>query len=263
MLKGIAFDYDGTIGQTMERQFEWFKFWAQMNHKQLPFDKLSDFIPFYNHHCGRTGGVQNVYDEFDLPCNMNDREHPVWAAYEAYKESQPAAFYPRMKDTILKIWELGHLTKDPLRNRRLRLAINTTNTWKSIYSSLKSEGVLHCFDGFITEEVLRAYHGAGQPDSIKKPSKISLAMVLGLIDSEGDTTLHIGDTLHDLAASQKVVLLNPQRPETLLTVGAAWGYEGRSKLEEGVEVANGTRAYFNYIIDSPEQLIPIVEKHLD
>ena len=87
-------------------------------------------------------------------------------------------------------------------------------------------------------------------------------MILGLIDSEGDSTLHIGDTLNDLAASQKVILLNPQRPETLLTVGAAWGYEGREKLEEGVEIGDGTRAYFNYIIDKPEHLIPIVENLL-
>jgi hypothetical protein len=54
----------------------------------------------------------------------------------------------------------------------------------------------------------------------KKPSTISLGMMLGLLDSEGDYTLHIGDTRNDLRASKKVIRLNPSKPENLITCGA-------------------------------------------
>ncbi|MDP2947901.1 MAG: HAD hydrolase-like protein [Nanoarchaeota archaeon] len=261
MLNGITFDYDGTIGQTFERQFNWFKHWAKTNEKKFPFNKnVRKFRDFYNKHCTLESGVQNVYDALSLPCNMNDRGHPVWSAYEKFKAENPVSFYPGIKDAIIKIWEMGHLSLSPDKNQRLRISINTTNTWGSIYHDLKRGNILHCFDCFVTDEVLRAYHGAGNPTAIHKPSRISLALTLGLINSSGDSVLHVGDSLSDLAASQKVFTLNPNRPETLITVGVAWGYEGREKLERGVKINDGTTAHFNYIIDKPKELVGIVER---
>ena len=261
MLNGITFDYDGTIGQTFERQFNWFRHWAKVNDKKFLFKKteLREFRSFYNENCTLEKGVQNVYDALSLPCDMNDYEHPVWRAYEKFKADNPVSFYPGIKDAIVKIWEMGHLSQNPERNRRLRLSINTTNTWQSIYQDLARGGILGCFDCYVTDEVLRAYHGAGQATALYKPSRVSLALTLGLIDSSGDSVMHVGDSLSDLAASQKVFTLNPSRPETLTTVGVAWGYEGREKLEKGVKIADGTTAHFNYIIDKPEELVGIVE----
>lgn len=264
MLQGITFDYDGTIGQTAERQFNWFNHWAKLNSKSLSFANMGAFFEFYNYQCAKKGGVQNVYDTLGLPCDMNDKQHPVWAAYTDFKKGSNVGLYPGMKQVIEDIWKAGHLSSDSKRTRRLRMAINTTNTWDSVYRDLQKEGVLHCFDSFVTSEVLSDYHGADGGNHITKPSKISLALVLGLIDSEGEFTMHVGDTLNDLAASHKVIRLNPSRPETLITVGAAWGYEGREKLEQGVKLNDktGATAHFNYIIDKPEQLFPIVKSYL-
>ncbi len=264
MLQGITFDYDGTIGQTAERQFNWFNHWAKMNSKTLPFKDVREFLSVYNPFLDKKGGVQNFYDAFSLPCDMNDKSHPVWAAYSDFKKQSQAGMYPGMKKAIEDIWQIGHLSADSTKNRRLRMAINTTNTWDSVYRDLHREGILYCFDSFVTSEVLSNYHGAGGGNHITKPSKISLALVLGLIDSEGEFTLHVGDTLNDLAASHKVMRLNPSRPETLLTVGVSWGYEGREKLEQGVKLADSSNAtvHFNYIVDNPEELLPIVQKHL-
>lgn len=260
MLHGITFDYDGTIGDSFERQFKWFKHWARANETKFPFEDAAQFREFYNARCTLERGVQNVYDSLGLPCDMDKHEHPVWQAYEKFKAETPVSFYPGIKDAILKIWEMGHLSPDSNRNKRVRLSINTTNTWQSIYNDLKQEGILHCFDCFVTEEVLRAYHGAGIPTSLHKPSRVSLALTLGLIDCPGEYVLHVGDALSDLAASQKVFTLNPCHPETLITVGAAWGYEGREKLEKGVKIDGGATAHFNYIIDKPEELPGIIEK---
>lgn len=261
MLQAIVFDYDGTLAPTAERQERWFKHYSAQHGKQWPFGTFQEFLTFYNEHCAKKGGVQNVYDELKLPCDISDRTHPVWPAYELFNKQNPQELYPGIKETIEHIWRQGALGRDPKHNRRLRLAINTTNSWKSICNDIKSAGILPFFDAFVTEEVLRNYHGANDPDPLKKPSTISIALTLGIIDSEGAYTLHVGDTRNDLRASHKVMRLNPNRPETLITCGACYGYEGRGILEQGAETQNGT-VYFDFLIDKPEELTDIVSKLL-
>ncbi len=259
MLEAVFFDYDGTLAPTSQRQEKWFRFYAEKNKKEWQFFSFDEFLAFYNTQCGRAGGVQNVYDALGLPCDMKDRAHPVWPAYEEFNQSNPQELYPGMKETIEKIWRLGSLAKEYKQNRRLRLGINTTNSWKSIYADLKNGGILTYFDCFITEEILRQYQGMGNSEPLQKPSTISLALLLNTSDSKGACTLHVGDTLNDLRASQKVMRLNPLHPETLITVGACYGYEGRERLEQGVETPEG-RVHFDYLIDTPQELVSIVEK---
>ena len=269
MLQAVIFDYDGTLAPTNERQFNWFKYWwncSEQNNtslgKKFPFKDIESFMEMYNFQCHREGGVQNVYDFFGLSCEMNNKDHPVWGAYKKYLAENPSGLYPGMKNALKEIWEIGGLNSDPKRTRRLRLGINTTNTWSSVYKDLNKNEVVQFFDSFITEEVLREFHGAGNPDSIKKPSKISLALVLGLIDSEGENVMHVGDTLNDLAASQKIIRLNPLHPETLITVGVSWGYEGKENLEKGIEISGEGRAYFNHLVDEPSEIVELVKKYL-
>lgn len=260
MLQAVIFDHDGTLAQTMERQFAWFNFWAEKNGLSISHD-LKSFIPFYNSGCAKKEGVQNVYDELNLPCDMKDRNHPVWPAYEEFKKITPAPLYEGIKGAVTEIWKEGSLSSGYSLNRRMRLAINTSNTWKSVYADLVKGEIIHYFDSFVSDEVVGDYQGIGDPDAVKKPSKISLALALGLTDSEGEHVLHIGDTVNDLAASQKVIRLSPNRPETLITVGAAWGYEGRETLENGIEVPGQGRTHFNHIIDHPSELVEIVKKY--
>ena len=264
MLQAVILDFDGTISPTNERQYNWFRSWAEQNGKELAsgkgaFKSIDEFMTFYNEQI-HEGGPQKVYDRLGLPCDMNDKGHPVWAAYEAFKNDNPSGFYEGMKEAIHDIWELGHLSEDTGRNRRLRLAINTNNTWKSIRKELVRENVLQCFDAFVTEEVLSEYHGAGNPDAIKKPAKISLALTLGYVGSEAGSTLHVGDTLNDLRGSQKVRNLGFD-PASLVTVGACYGYEGREKLAAGAEAPSGV-VYFDHLIDDPRELVGIVKELL-
>ncbi len=147
-----------------------------------------------------------------------------------------------------------------MRNRRLRLAINTSNSWTSVYKDLQKGGILPYFDAHITEETLRAVHGS-DGDCMKKPATVSLALLLDLIDSEGEYTIHVGDTRSDLRASQKIVRLNPSKPERLITVGACYGYEGRTILEQGTELPSGEKVYFDHLIDTPRELVEIVSSY--
>lgn len=270
MLQAVIFDYDGTLAPTSERQFNWFRYWwnhpenkKNIGNTKFPFEDLNEFMKMYNSECNKNNdGVWNVYRFLNLSCDMNDKEHPVWPAYKNYLAENPADLYRGMKEVLKDIWEIGGLTRDAKRNRRLRLGINTTNVWSAVYKDLDKNGVLNYFDSFIAEEVLRDYHGAGNPDSIKKPSKISLALALGLIDSDGEHTLHIGDTLNDLSSSQKIIRLNPLHPETLITVGVSWGYEKKEELEKGVEIPGEGKVYFNHIVDKPSEIVGLVKKYL-
>ena len=261
MLQAVIFDFDGVLCPTSIRQEKWFKFYAERNDKEWPFSSFDEFLTSYNRACALPGGVQNVYDELGLPCDMKDKSHPVWPAYIEFNQKNPSELYEGVKETIEEIWSLGQLGKDPLRNRRLRLAINTSNSWKSIYNDLLKGGILPYFDAHITEETLRAYHGI-DGDCMKKPASVSLTFLLGLIGSEGEYTLHVGDTRNDLHASQKIIRLNPQKPESVITVGACYGYEGRVTLEQGVQLPSGETVHFNHLIDTPKELVEIVKNLL-
>lgn len=261
MLQAVIFDFDGVLSPTSLRQEKWFRHYSQIHHQEWSFATFDDFLALYNQQCALSGGVQNVYNQLGLPCDMGDRNHPVWPAYEAFNRDNPSGLYEGMKETIEEIWKLGQLGSNPLQNRRLRLAINTSNSWASIYRDLQESGVLPYFDAHITEEVLRAYHGV-DGDCMKKPAAISLALLLGLISSEEEYTLHVGDTRNDLHASQKVVRLNPAKPKKVITVGACYGYEGRDTLEKGVELPGREQVHFDHLIDHPRELVNIVRGYL-
>ena len=258
-LDAVLFDYDGTIAPTSIRQEKWLKSYSQINNKDWPFSTFDEFLEFYNKQCNLIGGVQNVYDQLGLPCVMSDKNHPVWPAYEKFNQTNPTELYEGMKEAIEEIWKLGTLTKDVSRNRRIRLGINTTNSWGSIYRDLDKGGILPYFDCFIAEEILSRYHGAGNGDAIKKPSSISLNLSLEVLSSIGGRVLHVGDTLNDLRASHKVLRLNPLREENIITVGACYGYEGRESLEKGVETKEGV-IKFDYLIYKPKELVDIVKE---
>ncbi len=185
MLEAVFFDYDGVLAPTDKRQFHWFKAWWAENRRgeSFPFREHREFMQFYNKECAREGGVQNVYDTLKLPCNMKDMSHPVWLAYHKFNKENPSKLYPGMKRALGVIRRIGNLDQDPLRNRRLFMGINTTNSWKSISGDLEREGCLGYFDGFITKENLKEYQGNGNDEPLKKPSPISLALMLNLSNS--------------------------------------------------------------------------------
>lgn len=262
MLQALIFDADGTLLKSEERQFNWLRHWAKQNEKRFPFKDLKKFLKFYNDECAKDGGVQNVYDTLDLPCKMNDKHHKVWDAYHAFCDANPVELYPGIKQAISKIYKMGSLSEDPKRTRRLRMGINTTNTWKNVHPTLKKNKISDYFDFQLTKDFLADYDGAGNSNYITKPSKISIAIALALADAQGKSTIHVGDTVNDLAASQKVVRLNPIEPDKLKTIGVAWGYEGKERLEKGVDTESGT-VYFDRIVDTPAQLVKAIGYYLN
>lgn len=261
MLEAVLFDVDGTLLKSMERQYNWFDEWARRHDKVLPFSAFHDFLAFYNEAIAR-GGAQRVYDELELPCDMNDESHPVWSAYNKYLNENGVEMYTGVKEMIVELWKIGRLPQDGKRNRRLSLGINTTNSWKGIYNDLARGGVVEYFDIFVTKEVLAVFQGVGKSDGLTKPSSVSVALSLNLLNSEGSRVIHVGDTRNDLRASLNVVRGFIDRPESLITVGACYGYEGRELLEKGVVMPDKSVAHFTHLIESPYELVGIVKEYL-
>lgn len=258
MLQAIIFDHDGTMFPTSLRQENWFRYYSQLHDKAWPFRDFAEFLSRYNIECAKSGGVQNFYDLLGLPCNLKDKSHHVWSEYHRFNQTNPAKPYEGMVETIKQIWELGAIPTDLSRNKRLKLGINTTNSWESIKNDIALSGLRPYFDVIITDELLQQFNGSEDVELLKKPSKTSLIMMLETLGSETEYTLHVGDTRNDLISSQKVLRLNMSHPKNIRTVGACYGYEGRTILEQGVETAKGT-IHFDYLIDKPSELIQIVK----
>jgi len=268
MLQGGLFDYDGTLADTKQRQFYWMHHWAKYNNKDIRdpatgdlLDNPERFFRVYNEIINKKG-IQAVYDTWGLPCDMNDMNHLVWKMYEDFKLKNPVKLYNGIKEAITEIFEMGHLRADAEAFRRLRLGINTTNSWPSIQNELKHAGIIYCFDAKVTAEDLNNYLGEGKPGAINKPSKVSVALSLDALGTKGHATFHVGDTLADLKASIDVRQgTKPYLGENLITIGAAWGYEGRTALEKGWKTESGT-THFRHIADSPSELPGIIEQYV-
>jgi len=246
MIKGIIFDYDGTIGDSLGRQEAWFKHWGQVNNVPWKFSNYHEFRESYNSILAKQG-PQAWYDFLGLPCDMHDRSHPVWAAYDKYKADYLIPAFPGIKAAIAEIERLGRLTETVDRTTRLRLGLNTSNSWKSVYSDLDRFNILPYFDSFVTEEILRK-EGDGTK-TLYKPHPFSVELALKKMDTSKEETIHVGDTLEDLCAARG-----------LLNIGVSYGYNGRDTLEQGVEIEPGKRIYFDKIVDHPHQLADAVRE---
>ncbi|MFA5888338.1 MAG: HAD hydrolase-like protein [Candidatus Nanoarchaeia archaeon] len=253
-LKGIIWDFDGTMSPTGTRQYLWFQQWAKDNGKTLvhegnTLDTFGKFMGFYNSVI-KANGPQGVYDALNLPCDMNDKAHPVWVGYEKFKKENPVQLYPGIADAVLLFQREG-----------LRQSINTTNKIASIEKELKQAGIISVFHSMITEETLTDYHGAGNQEAIKKPSKISLSLALEEIGLYGNEVAHVGDTVNDLAASKRVMRFNPRRFEDIYAVGMTYGFETRDILEKGVETKE-VKLHFDALADNAKDLVEIVKRLL-
>jgi phosphoglycolate phosphatase-like HAD superfamily hydrolase len=280
MLEAVLFDYDGTIADSFQRQYEWLVWWSENGSEFVKscdekyhhlFDQFREFpkrltkdINIFKKYYNETieqKTVQGLYDELGLPCDMNDMDHPVWKAYNLFKSKHPIELFPGMKEAILEIHKLASLNSNPSRNKRIRLGINTTNSWESIYKELRSNEILHCFDCFVTKETLVAYHGNGNSKAIEKPSKISVALALHNLDSEANSTIHVGDTLSDLKSSVNISTNGSGKKANLITIGVDWGFEGSEILSRGVETPAGKRE-FDYIVYEPKRIVEIVKRRI-
>lgn len=259
-IDAIIFDFDGTLADTVPVLEAWYKHWAQKNNRPWPFLNLAQFKETYSQIIYEPGKhkVQEFYDYLGLPCDMHDFNHPVWPEYRQFFSSQSYNLFPHMKEILTEIYQLGSL--DSQQSRRLRLGLNSNNSWKNILPCLAREKILPYFDTQVCTEQLKEYHGLENSFKIGKPCKIPIILTLQNLDALPSRALYVGDTRCDLEAC-KNVLLPGREKEDLIVVGANWGYEGYKLLAEGVTL-NGKKLTFDHYVDHPEELLGVVQLYL-
>ncbi|HYD03162.1 MAG TPA: HAD hydrolase-like protein [Alphaproteobacteria bacterium] len=273
-LLGVLFDYDGVISDTKSRQFEWFKAWSRQNNvtpkyddgSKFDYNDLERFLSQYNRVIAQHG-IESVYDSFSLPSDFHAKPSKVWTAYEIFKNDNPVKMFNGMFDVLTDIWKMSRLDSDLKRNRVIRLGINTTNSWNSINLDLERFGVRYMFDSRCTTEDLKDFAGeGGNYESINKPSKISVALMMEILGTDGDETIHIGDTIGDLRASYDVKRFSQLKRHNLITIGAGWGFDGPEILNKGYELKDNTgnhlkTIHFTHIAEHPSQLPALIKKY--
>lgn len=256
----ISNDIDGFIFDTRKRSFECFKDYAKQEGVHWPYKTVEEWIVVFNEYLRKPNGVQAFYDAHNLDCDMNDQTHKVWAHYNNYMDTHVAEPYDGMIESLQKLWEFGHLNENPKNNIRIRLAINTTNSWKAIYSSLKAANAIPLFDCFITKEVLTDIMGPfGKASAVDKPAHISTSALVNALGTTPSNVIHGGDTLNDTAASKKVYIMNPYRTENLSTICGLWGYEDEAILRAGMPTSKGP-VKFDLYIEHPSQYYDAAKK---
>jgi len=256
LLESFLFDYDGTLGKTLERQFLWFPKWAEMN--KIPWKKISfkEFTQRYNAAIER-GDFMEAYKEFGLPCDLEEKPCRVWIEYNNFKINNPAQLYEGVPELITKIHASFSIPK--YMNKRIRMGINTTNHWSSIEQELSMYGLLDFFDSKISAEDLGLYSDDGVGKPLNKPNKISLDLSLNTLGANGFRTLFMGDTINDLRAGKSIPRNgNAFDTESLIMIGFAGGYAGRKKLEEGFNTGKKTYHY-DYIVDNHIETLKVLD----
>lgn len=278
MLDAIIFDHDGTMAPTMERQFAWFQSW--WNHpvnaertqgKAFPYNDLESFFNMYNAKMGHPEEVQNVYDHLGLDANVADDTHAVWAGYKDFASKNPSRLYDGMADVIEELFFMGGLGGKFSDNKRIRLGVNTSNSWALVSGDLRKNDVLKYFDSYVSKEVLDSFHIKGRGKEIAKPSPIPLAESLNMLNASGDLSLYVGDSLVDCSAGKKIRRFGLRSEENIRTIGVTWGYasvgggkeKAREILQQGVEIPGCGRAYFDHIVDSPQEIVNIAKHYIE
>jgi len=247
----ILFDVDGTITKTMERQEQWFKYWAKKNNVVWPHQSFDEFLISYNASLA-LGGAQKIYDDLGLPCNMEDRNHFVWKAFEDFNVENSPELYPQMEMVIKTLVKMKNSF-----GKEIRLGINTSNSAKTVYSDLKKYGIFDYFDFLITADTLKYIAGERKVEDLKKPNNFSVGLALKLWGCYPEEMIFVGDTLDDLKSS---LVTNKKR---VITVGALYGYEGE-KLKRGAELGDivdeeKIKLTFDHFIQKPTDLLKLVK----
>jgi FMN phosphatase YigB (HAD superfamily) len=241
----FIFDYDGTIINSPDRQFKWLQFWAEENNVLFDFKSFEEFKPIYAD-LYLNKGIQGVYDELHLPCDMKNKSHPVHDAYEYFNLTFFAPFYEGIVDVFEHIQSAGG-----------KIAICTNTHSPIVEKGLSDHNIpLDSFPIIDARTVVKEKTPM-KTSYYTKPSTKLIEHTLIVLNSHPVKAMHICDTLVDVSASLEVPF--GEENYDLTNVGHLGGYEG-DILRNGV-VKNNSRKYFDELYSSSSELINIIDSY--
>ncbi|NQU98522.1 HAD family hydrolase [Candidatus Woesearchaeota archaeon] len=244
-LRGIIFDVDGGIIESMPDQLEWLRHCCEdLFGIDFQYDVLD--VRFQNdYNDAHRKGMPALYQHFGI--NYEQNKDLLWEHYIEWKKTHERPVVPEMAKAIKEIYAFSRIN-----GNNVGMMINTTNNISSYESVLNEAGVLDCMGFVIDYEYLKKFNAE---DRIK-PDTFSIELCLAKMRTNYDNTMHVVDTVDDIEASINKL----ESKETGLDiVVVSWGYESRVRLEE----AKKTYSQLNInIIDKPFELVDIVKARL-
>lgn len=257
-LEGAIFDIDGTILDSFQDQFHWFKHACKKwSGKELAYsddEMLTRFRDDYNAHIasGKMGiwefyqlvGVPVLNDDGSLSEKLTHKEHgEIWPEFRKWKAEATIYTVHGMDKMISKLYHMSR--PRPGVTKGLTLALNTTNSWESfeknmcrdpyVIQAMGPRGLLEPFNVVVTVDDIPK-NEADKPRT--KPDPCSIEMCMDLMGVDPAKTAHVGDTKSDILACRNY-------SEDIVTIAVTWGYESRSDLEKSDP---------DYIVDSSDEL---------
>lgn len=272
-LRGVIFDVDGTMYNTMDHTYNRQKFvYDKLGDKSKKFEKYSDdWMDRYNETYAKRN-LRGIWNEF-AHANWDKNEAKIWDLYNDYNEKNPVITTKKngvdIKDVIAEIYARGSLTLN--RMTRLRLAVNTTMGSESLKTLLKKSGIGGCFDTIVTyDDVLRLLvNGKIKQDEIKtknidflrklvpahmkeyieKPNAISSMITLNAMGLQANEVVVFEDTVNGVLSCKDI--MNGARFSSVYVVGVTWGFvKNKQKLID---------AGADAIMEHPKDIIPFLE----
>ena len=194
MLKGIIFDWDGVLVDSIRLQHQFMEQLCNKYNKNYPF-KSSEHVrqnwrePFFE-----------VYESFGFDWK-NDQPH-IAQEFRTFMNKSTIPFIPGMPEVIKE-----------LAQNNIKLGIASSNLSSIIRTNLEKEDLHHCVSTVITGDDVKVH----KPD----PTSINHCREkMGLLSSEA---IYVGDQPIDVIAARKA---------DMPCIAVSWGWANREKIEQ-------------------------------
>lgn len=247
-IKGIIFDVDGTIINTMVPQHTWLKQTAEKYGGTFPWKEFCpEFLTVYNKFYEEQG-MKGLYTMIDVDFEKHSAE--IWNDYNHFNQTHEINPVRGVVKAIKEIYDRSRV--DGKRKVVTRIALNTTKSWKDVEVPLRKAGLIKLVDTIVTKDdiydfatnglakklnihfddyaTLRKILPEETVKALEKPNGYSVQLTSLRLGIHPLELIAFEDTNVGINANKKVKFHNGYFDVKAFAV--SWGYQSTSELRE-------------------------------